>query len=431
MTTQPSNNFRPVPKTGVIYVMTEAAKCGYTPHDQGWANLGQGAPEVGELEGAPARMTSFSCEIEDLEYGAVIGLPELRQAVAKLYNERYRRGMASQYTQDNVAICSGGRLALTRLVSTLGKSNVGHFLPDYTAYEELLDAFGTFNPIPIPLSADDDYQLSAHAIEGEITGRGLSSLIISNPNNPTGQLIQGENLKQWLEVGRRNDCSLIFDEFYSHYLYNTDPDSKHPESEHPESEHPESHSAAAYVEDVNDDSVIILDGLTKNWRYPGFRIAWTVGPEHVIERLASAGSFLDGGCARPIQVAATSLVTLEIATQEARAIQKNFSAKREYMLRELEALGITIDSPPQGAFYCWGDLKNLPPEINTGMKLFQESLKQKVIIVPGHFFDINPGGRRPLGHGKYDHYARFSFGPNLEELKTGIEGLRRVVETFS
>ncbi|RYX83572.1 pyridoxal phosphate-dependent aminotransferase [bacterium] len=416
MNTQTSNNFRPVPKTGVIYVMTEAAKHGYTPDSPNWANLGQGAPEVGELEGAPPRMTSFSWSINDLEYGPVIGLPELREAVADLYNERYRVGSKSKYTKDNVAICSGGRLALTRLVSTLGKSNVGHFLPDYTAYEELLDAFGTFNPIPIPLSPEQAYQLSGERIEQEIVGRGLSSLIISNPNNPTGQLIAGETLEQWISVGRETKCALIFDEFYSHYLYDSEAIS---------------HSAAAYVEDVNADDVVILDGLTKNWRYPGFRVAWTIGPEAVIERLASAGSFLDGGCARPIQVAAASLVTKEIATQEAKAIQKNFSQKREFMVRELRELGIAVDNPPQGAFYCWGNLKGLPEEVNTGMKLFQKGLEEQVIVVPGHFFDINPGGRRPLGRGKYDQYARFSFGPSMEELQRGIENLRRVINAAS
>ena len=412
MTVQDSNNFRSVPKTGVIYVMTEAARSGYTPQDRSWANLGQGAPEVGPLDGAPPRMTSFSCSIEDLEYGPIIGLPELREAIATLYNERYRSESKSKYTKDNVAICSGGRLALTRLVSTLGKSNVGHFLPDYTAYEELLDAFGTFNPIPIPLSPVTGYQLSSEEIEQEILGRGLSSLLISNPNNPTGQLIEGENLAKWITVGRRTKCSLIFDEFYSHYLYGTNALCQ---------------SAAAYVKDVNNDSVIILDGLTKNWRYPGFRVAWTIAPESVIERLSSAGSFLDGGCARPIQVAAVKLITKEIATQEAMAIQKSFSAKREYMLKELHALGITVDTPPKGAFYCWGNLKGLPAEVDTGMKLFQKSLQEKVIVVPGHFFDINPGGRRPLGMGKYDQYARFSFGPSMDELKRGIEGLRRAV----
>ncbi len=60
---------------------------------------------------------------------------------------------------------------------------------------------------------------------------------------------------------------------------------------------------------------MILDGLTKNWRYPGWRVTWTVGPRRVIEALASAGSFLDGGGSRPLQRAAVPL--LEPATVEA------------------------------------------------------------------------------------------------------------------
>ena len=57
--------------------------------------------------------------------------------------------------------------------------------------------------------------------------------------------------------------------------------------------------ASKSIEDVDKDPVIIFDGLTKNWRYPGFRISWTVGPRKVIDAVASAGSFLDGGGSRP------------------------------------------------------------------------------------------------------------------------------------
>ena len=146
------NGFRSVPRTGVIFVMTEAGKRGYRPGSPQWANLGQGAPEVGDIPNAPARIANIQLAEEDHEYAPVDGLPELRDAVAALYNQRYRQGRISQYTRDNVAICAGGRLALTRAVSTLGRTHLGHFLPDYTAYEELLDAFGTFVPIPIPVS---------------------------------------------------------------------------------------------------------------------------------------------------------------------------------------------------------------------------------------------------------------------------------------
>ena len=61
----------------------------------------------------------------------------------------FRRDKKSKYTRENVSIASGGRLALTRLASALGNVNMGHFIPDYTAYEELLSVFKAFSPIPI------------------------------------------------------------------------------------------------------------------------------------------------------------------------------------------------------------------------------------------------------------------------------------------
>ena len=76
--------FRPVPRTGVIYVMTEAKKAGYTPKSKSWANLGQGAPEIGALPGSAPRLTSVALEEDDYEYAPVGGLEELRQAVADL-----------------------------------------------------------------------------------------------------------------------------------------------------------------------------------------------------------------------------------------------------------------------------------------------------------------------------------------------------------
>ena len=62
----PPNGFRHVPKTGVIYVMTEAEKQGYTPSDSGWANLGQGSPEVGQLADGPARISQLNVQDVDL-----------------------------------------------------------------------------------------------------------------------------------------------------------------------------------------------------------------------------------------------------------------------------------------------------------------------------------------------------------------------------
>src|SRR4051812_11839745 len=78
--------FRPVPRTGVIYVTAEAARAGFRAEDPEWCNLGQGQPETGPLPGAPARVTHLDIALNDQEYAPVAGLWEVREAVANMYN---------------------------------------------------------------------------------------------------------------------------------------------------------------------------------------------------------------------------------------------------------------------------------------------------------------------------------------------------------
>src|SRR5215469_10527848 len=211
--------FRSVPRTGVIYVTHEAAKHGFSYDNPNWANLGQGSPETGDIPDGPPRVWEVTISEASRQYSPIAGNKLLCQAVANFYNAAFRRGKKSQYTAANVSIASGGRLALTRLASALGDVNMGHFIPDYTAYEELLSVFKAFTPIPILLEAKNGYKIPVAELKEEILGRGLSALLVSNPCNPTGQLMEGKELAAWCAVARECQCSVIFDEFYSHYIY--------------------------------------------------------------------------------------------------------------------------------------------------------------------------------------------------------------------
>src|SRR6516162_5950216 len=213
------STFRTVPRTGVIYVTNEAQKFGFSVGDPAWANLGQGQPETHELPGAPPRVKRVEIGVDDQEYAPVPGIWELREAVASLYNTLYRRGMRSQYSAENVCISGGGRASLTRAAASLGHVNLGHFLPDYTAYEELLDIFKAFTSIPIMLEGEHGYAFGADDLRREVLGRGLSAILMSNPCNPTGKLVEGDELARWVSVARELDCTLLLDEFYSHYVY--------------------------------------------------------------------------------------------------------------------------------------------------------------------------------------------------------------------
>lgn len=409
--------FRPVPRTGVIYVTTEANARGYRNGAADWCNLGQGQPETGPLAGAPARIQQVPVLPSDQEYAPPSGLMELREAIASLYNALYRRGMKSQYSAENVCIAGGGRASLTRAAASLGPVNLGHFLPDYTAYEELLDIFKAFTAIPILLDADKGYHFSADDLRREVMGKGLGALLFSNPANPTGKHWRGSDLAAWVEIARDLDCCLLIDEFYSHYIYDSEPSIE------------SSESAARYVEDVDRDPVLLFDGLTKNWRYPGWRMTWAVGPKSVIEALGSAASFLDGGGCRPLQRAALPLLTEAHVRAEAKAIQSIFKQKRELMIANLSELGIKLDLLPQGTFYCWGSVANLPKPLSDGMNFFKAALQQKVITVPGLFFDVNPGKRRLATRSRFNNHVRFSFGPDTAVLEEALTRLRTMIHS--
>lgn len=408
--------FRRVPRTGVIYVTTEAQARGFRPGHPEWSNLGQGQPETGPLPGSPPRQSAVEIDPTDHEYAPIAGVPELREAVAAMVNQLYRRGMRSQYTAENVAISGGGRAALTRAAAVLGRINLGHFLPDYTAYEELLDIFRLFSPIPILLDPERAYAFSARDLEREVAGRGLGACLLSNPCNPTGKVLSGHDLANWIGVARRHDCALLIDEFYSHYIWRRGPGEPGPLV-----------SAARYVEDVNRDPVVIFDGLTKNWRYPGWRVTWALGPKPVIEAMSSAGSFLDGGGTRPLQRAAVALLEPGRVLSEAKALQTAFGAKRERMIARLHELGLKLDQEPDGTFYAWVSLKGLPEPLSDGMSFFRTALERQVISVPGVFFDVNPGRRRSRSLSRFHHHVRLSFGPPMEEVDRGLDRIGEMI----
>jgi aspartate/methionine/tyrosine aminotransferase len=169
----------------------------------------------------------------------------------------------------------------------------------------------------------------------------------------------------------------------------------------------------------------VFDGLTKNWRYPGWRCTWIVGPQAVIDAVSSSGSFLDGGGSKPLQRSAVPLLAAEHVAAETGAIREAFLRKRALLMEGLREVGVRFDLEPEGTFYCWGDISALPERIADGMSFFRAALDRQVITVPGEFFDVNPGKRRSGRPSRFRSYVRFSFGP---EEKVVVEGMQRIRE---
>lgn len=404
---------------GVIYVVHEASRLGFTNGDPDWCNLGQGQPEIGEMAGAPKRLSQIEFQVADCAYGPVGGIDALRQAVADYYNRLYRQGKELRYTKDNVAIAAGGRLVLSRLVAALGDIRLGHIVPDYTAYEDLLNYHShRFTPVTLPMKAENGFQMSPQEFAGAVVEHRLNALLMSNPCNPTGALVRGAALDQYVQVACNMNCWLLLDEFYSHFVF--------------EDDHRPGHgpvSAAEYVGDVERDPVVIVDGLTKNHRYPGMRIGWVVGPTDVVNAVARTASAIDGGPPTIMQRLAVAALERERADRETDAVREVFARKRKLMLDALVGMGIEVPVSGNGTFYLWGKLDKLPQPLHSADAFFRAALERKVMTVPGKYFDVNPGQARPTPY-IGDSWVRFSFGPPEANMLMGLERLRTMIADF-
>lgn len=408
---------RYVPYMGVIWTVNEASKLGFYNGHPDWCNVGQGQPEVGTIEGAPDRIESLKLQPSDAAYGPVGGTLEVREAIADWVNRTYRKGM-SQYTAENVSFACGGRLALTRLYSIFKDgARIAYKNPDYTAYEDYLYPL-RHNCELIELRAEekDGFTVPVERFENFMHDVRPNAFVFSNPCNPTGQVIKDEAMDRYIEAARKENCLLGADEFYATFSYNEDG-----------SPAEKAVSALPYVKDINRDPVIVFDGLTKGFRYPGWRAGWAIGPKYLIEMINRAASAVDGGPSTMVQRGVIEELAEGHAEAELLATRKEFAVKRKMMMEGLAELGIhTPANQPLGTFYLWASIENLPGKLSDADYFFYACLQKKVITVPGHFFDVRPFRVRPTNE-PYRHWVRFSYGPNRQTIKTALERIAQVI----
>jgi hypothetical protein len=394
---------------GVIWVVSEAMKRGFWNGNPDWCNLGQGQPEIGEMEGAPDRLRNVLIEPEDQAYGPINGTDEMREAVANHYNRYFRRGK-KPYTAANVGIAQGGRLMLSRVFGAV-QGKMGYQIPDYTAYQDMMD-YATPRLDPVLISTTEENNFSIPPSEFKEVAKNLDSYLVSNPCNPTGHVIQGDELASYCETARETGCVLLMDEFYSHFIYEGRNPGCGPVS------------SAEYVNDPETDPILVIDGLTKSFRYPGWRMGWVLGPSEIIETLGRAASAIDGGPSRVSQRLALRALEPEYADQETSALRDMFSKKKNMMSDRLTNMGIRC-LKGDSTFYIWACVENLPDGYNTGIDFFWKALDKKVMTVPGTFFDVNPKPSRE--EQRFNKWVRFSFGPSYDNVDLGLTRLEEMM----
>ncbi|MDT8376507.1 MAG: aminotransferase class I/II-fold pyridoxal phosphate-dependent enzyme [Mariprofundaceae bacterium] len=315
-------------------------------------------------------------------YTPSTGTPELQQALSRWYRDEYGVAVDSR----RILITPGTSGAFNLIYAVLLEAGESVLLPDpgYPCQRNFIRLAGG-NPVNVPVGPESRYHLSDRLIQQKWQAETRAAVVV-NPGNPTGTLINPDELRQIATTCRERGGYLISDEIYHGLTYGS--------------------RVPCALEFDND--AIIVNGFSKRWAMTGWRIGWIIVPEALID-----------ACRRVMQNIFIAAPTLSqhaaiAALREKEAVERMrlaYDERRQYLLAELPKLGFDIVVEPQGAFYIYANVEKLTDDSRAFCwTLLEES---GVAITPGEDF----------GTYRSDRHVRFSYATGIGELREGIRRL--------
>ncbi|WP_338893634.1 aminotransferase class I/II-fold pyridoxal phosphate-dependent enzyme [Rhodococcus sovatensis] len=321
-----------------------------------------------------------------LGYTETLGILPLRQAIARYHSEE----SGVDVTADDVVVTTGSSGAFTLLF--LAAFDVGDTVvmarPGYPAYRNTLAALGC-RVIELDCGTDSRYQPTAAMLDA--LPEPPKGLIIASPANPTGTIIDADELAaiaRWCEV---NGTLLVSDEIYHGISYNGAQNSG-------------ARTSSAW--ETSKRSVVI-GSVSKYFSMTGWRLGWMLLPQHLhraVERLASNMTVCPPAIS---QVAAIAAFTEE-SRAELDGHVRRYAVNRQILLDGLTAAGVTDLAPADGAFYAYADIGHLTQDSRAWCE--QVLAATGVALAPGVDFDTVHG----------HHTVRFSFAGSTADIDEAL-----------
>ena len=339
--------------------------------------------EVGQ-PGTPAPIDAQRQLIEKMKndsmgYTVALGIPELRKRISQLYGDWYNLDL----NPDRIIITSGSSAGFILSFSSLfdAKDRVGICSPGYPSYRQILKA-QDLETVLIETKFENNFQPFA----SDLKGLNLSGVLIASPANPTGSMLNYNQLESLILSSLEQNISFISDEIYHGIEYEK--------------------KATTALQITN--QCYVINSFSKYFSMTGWRVGWMVVPEdHIrqIERLAQ-NMFI---CApHASQIAALHALDCEDELKNNLDVYKE---NRKLMIKGLKDSGFSKISSPDGAFYIYADVSKF---CNDSLEFANRVLKEaKVAITPGLDFDTNRGNST----------IRFSYARSTEDIIKGLEKL--------
>ncbi|WP_170752637.1 pyridoxal phosphate-dependent aminotransferase [Ruegeria lacuscaerulensis] len=339
-----------------------------------------GQPGTGAPTGATAALTQ-AMQHEPLGYTVALGMPALRQRIARMYGEWYDVDLNPDRVVVTPGSSGGFLLAFTALFDSGDRVGIG--APGYPSYRQILKALGLV-PVDLPTAQENRLQ----PVPADFAGLDLQGLMVASPANPTGTMLDRTAMGALIEAAQGQGASFISDEIYHGLEY----------------------EAKAVTALELTDECYVINSFSKYFSMTGWRVGWMVVPEdqvRVVERIAQ-NMFI---CApHASQVAALAAMDCD---EELQANLDVYRRNRALMLEGLPKAGFTNIAPPDGAFYVYADVSELT---NDSQAFAAEILdKAGVAVTPGLDFDPQRGHTT----------LRFSYARSSDDIAEGLSRLAR------
>jgi len=331
----------------------------------------------------------YSLEKGRTFYTSNSGLKELKVEICN-YLKR-SQGMSYDYATD-VLVTVGGSEAIDMGLRAM--INPGDEVlipqPSYVSYEPCAVLAGA-KPVIIDLKAENEFRLTAKELEDAITEK-TKVLILPFPNNPTGAIMEKEDLEAIAEVILKHDIFVMSDEIYGELTYKG------------------KHVSIATLPGMQ-ERTILINGFSKAYAMTGWRLGYACGPKEIIAQMTKIHQFAIMCAPTTSQYAAVE--ALKNGDGDVQEMKMAYNQRRRYLLHAFEEMGLECFEP-YGAFYVFPCIKEFGMTSDEFATRFLE--EEKVAAVPGTAFGDSGEG-----------YLRISYAYSLERLKEAMGRLNHFV----
>ncbi len=318
---------------------------------------------------------------EQIGYTEALGIPSLRQRIARHYRDMY--GVGIDPARVVVTTGSSGAFLLGFLAAFDAGDRVALAAPGYPAYRNILAALG-IAPVNLPTGTATRFQPTPELldrIDGPIHG-----LIVASPSNPAGTMIDPESFRRLHDYCRVKGIRLISDEIYHGITYGMTPT-----------------TALALG-----DEAIVINSFSKFFSMTGWRLGWMIPPADLLRPIECLAQNLFISPPTLPQIAASAVFDCR---EDLEANVRRYAENRALLLRQLPRAGFDRLAPADGAFYIYADVSRLT---NDSDEFCRRMLADTgVAATPGVDFD----GQR--GH----HFVRFSFAGSAADIVAAADRL--------